>query len=204
MYPPEIFHARSEADVLRLVTEHPLAWVVGGGGFPTPLPMRPMLDGDGKLVGLIGHFARRNPQVETLKAAGRATFLFMGPNGYLSPSWLDERTWGPTWNYASAAFDCDLTFFDDPEGLDSLLKDLVGAVEAGREKAWSVEEMGPRYERMLGGIVGFHAKIRGVQSVFKLGQDERDGVFGQLLAGLRSDGKDELVDWMSDFGSNRS
>ena len=204
MYPPEVFRARSDADLLRLVVEHPLAWVVGPERFPaTPLPMRPMLDGEGRLVGLIGHFARRNPQVEVLRATPRATFLFMGPNGYLSPSWLAERSWGPTWNYASAAFDCDLEFFDDPEGLDALLKDLVGAMEAGRSGAWSVEEMGPRYERMLGGIVGFRAAIRDRQAVFKLGQDERDGVFGQLLAGLRGDGDGELADWMAEFGSGR-
>lgn len=198
MYPPEIFRPRSDADVLKLITDHPLAWVVGGDGFPTPLPMRPRLDDEGRLVGLIGHFARRNPQVEALRAAGRATFLFTGAHGYVSPSWVGDRTWGPSWNYATAAFDCDLHFFDDPAGLDALLKDLVGAMEARRAGAWSVEEMGPRYERMLGGIVGFHATIRDRQAVFKLGQDEKDVVFGELLAGLRGAGEAALADAMED------
>jgi predicted FMN-binding regulatory protein PaiB len=201
MYPPEIFAPRSEADVLKLVTDHPLAWVVGAGGFPTPLPMRPKLDEQGRLVGLIGHFARRNPQADALRAAGRASFLFMGANGYVSPSWVGDRTWGPSWNYASAAFDCDLEFFDDAESLDALLKDLVGAMEAGRDGAWSVEEMGPRYDRLLGGIVGFNAAIRARQTVFKLGQDERDLVFGELLTGLRADGNASLADAMEDIAA---
>jgi predicted FMN-binding regulatory protein PaiB len=196
VYPSELFAPASDEDVVRLVTQYPLAWVVGGGGFPTPLPMRPLLDAEGALTGLIGHFARRNPQAEALREAGRATFLFMGPNGYLSPGWLTDRTWGPTWNYATAAFDCDLDFFEDAEGLTALLDDLIGAMEAGRPGAWTQAEMGARREKLLGGIAGFRAMIRKRMIVFKLGQDERDSVFAELLTGLRGDGAGTLAGWM--------
>jgi len=202
MFPvPDPFHARSDADVLKLVTDYPLAWLVSRAGLSaTPLPLRPMLDGEGRLVGLIGHFARRNPQLEVLREAPRATALFMGPNGYVSPSWMAKRSYGPTWNYASAAFDCDLTFFDDAESLRGLLDDLAGALEAGRPNAWSVEEMGARYAGLSRRIVGFHARIREQRAMFKLGQDESDGVFAEILDGL---GDDPLGDWMAEFGAGR-
>jgi predicted FMN-binding regulatory protein PaiB len=198
MFPvPEPFGARDEADVLRLVTEHPLAWVVAGDGLSaTPLPVRPLLDAGGRLTGLISHLARRNPQLEVMRATPRATLLFMGPQGYISPSWISRRTWGPTWNYASAAFDCSLEFFDDAEGLRALLDDLAGSLEAGRENAWSVEEMGPRYDQLSKAIVGFRATILDRRAVFKLGQDESDAEFAEILTGL---GEGPLSDWMRGF-----
>lgn len=202
MFPvPEPFGARSDGDVLRLVTEHPLAWVVAREGMAaTPLPVRPLLDGEGRLTGLISHLSRRNPQLEVMRAAPRATLLFMGPQGYISPSWVSRRTWGPTWNYASAAFDCSLEFIDDAEGLRALLDDLAGSLEAGRPNAWSVEEMGPRYDQLSRHIVGFRATILDQRAVFKLGQDEDDNVFGEILAGL---GEGPLSDWMRAFRSER-
>lgn len=198
MFPvPEPFAARSDADTLRLVTEHPLAWVVAREGMAaTPLPVRPLLDGEGRLTGLISHLSRRNPQLEVMRAAPRATLLFMGPNGYISPSWVSRRSWGPTWNYASAAFDCSLEFIDDAEGLRALLDDLAGSLEAGRPNAWSVEEMGPRYDQLSKGIVGFRATILDQRPVFKLGQDEDENVFGEILAGL---GEGPLAAWMREF-----
>lgn len=198
---PEPFGARDDADVLRLVTEYPLAWIVSHEGLSaTPLPVRPLLDGEGRLTGLVSHFARRNPQLEVLRAAPRATLLFTGPQGYISPSWVGKRTWGPTWNYATAAFDCDLEFFDDAEGLRALLEDLADSLEAGRPNAWSVEEMGPRYEGLSRAIVGFRATIRDQRAVFKLGQDESDTEFGEILAAI---GDDPLGDWMAEFRRER-
>jgi len=194
---PEPFGARADADTLRLVTEHPLAWVVSREGLSaTPLPVRPLLNGEGRLTGLISHLSRRNPQLEILRKTPRATLLFMGPQGYISPSWVSKRTWGPTWNYASAAFDCSLEFIEDAEGLRALLDDLAVSLEAGRPNAWSVEEMGPRYEKLSQAILGFRATILDQRSVFKLGQDENDAVFAEILEGL---GDGPLADWMAAF-----
>lgn len=199
---PERYAARSEADVLRLVVENPFAWVVGEGLDATPLPLRPVLSGD-RLTGFLGHFARSNPQVELLRAAPRARLLFMGPHGYVSPSWLADRTQAPSWNYASAAFDCELDFVETAEDLRVLMDDLISAMEAGRPRAWAAAEMGPRYERLSKGVVGFRARIREQRPVFKLGQDERDAEFAEILAGLRAAGQDVLADWMSAFGADR-
>jgi len=203
--PPEKYAARSEADVLALVTANPFAWVVSAGeGFSaTPLPLRPRLDDAGQLTALAGHFARSNPQVERLRAQPRALMLFMGPHGYVSPSWMADRTQAPTWNYACAAFDCDITFDESPGATRAVLDDLIEAMEAGRPKAWRTDDMGPRYEGLSRGVVGFRAEIRARRGVFKLGQDERDDVFADIMAALRQQGPQDLARLMDVYAAAR-
>lgn len=198
----EKYAPRSDADIHRLVREQPLAWVVSGQGDEvraTPLPIRPHFGPDGRLEQLLGHFARSNPQLEGLRRDPRALILFLGPNGYISPSWMADRSQAPTWNYASAQFLVELELADDPDSVAFLLRDLIGAMESGRPKAWSVEEMGERYKSLSRGVVGFRARILEVRARFKLGQDERDDVFADIMAGLETTGATELRDWMAAF-----
>src|SRR3989454_12436337 len=89
----------------------------------TLLPMLPV-EVDGRLERLMGHFARSNPQVQLLQAQPRALILFLGVHGYISPSWTADRTQAPTWNYASAQFDTDIEFFEDPAAIEAHLRDL--------------------------------------------------------------------------------
>lgn len=202
---PEKYAARSEADILALVTANPFAWVVGAGEdfSATPLPLRPRLDDAGQLTALAGHFARSNPQVERLRAQPRALMLFMGPHGYVSPSWMADRTQAPTWNYACAAFACDVVFDESPAATRAVLDDLIEAMEAGRPEAWRTDDMGPRYEGLSRGVVGFRAEIRARRVVFKLGQDERDDVFADIMAALRQQGPQDLARLMDVYAAAR-
>ena len=198
------FAARSPEDISRLILDHPLAWVVGGEGgyFPaTLLPIRAVTGPDGSVRDLVGHFARSNPQVEALKRRPRALFLFLGPHGYVSPSWMGDRTQAPTWNYASAQFMAEVEFVDTPEATQSLLRDLVQAMETGRPDAWSLEAMGPRYERLSRGVIGFRARAVETRARFKLGQDERPDVFADILAGLDRGEETSLAGWMRAFNA---
>jgi len=116
MYPQskqQPFAARDDADVLRLVDEYPLAWVVGAcapGASATPLPLLPDLNDAGKLVSFTGHFSVRNPQVGELREKAGACVLFTGPQGYVSPSCTSQPQWAPTWNYAVARFEVTVEF----------------------------------------------------------------------------------------------
>ena len=200
-YPPATVTA-----VADLIRDQPLAWIVsiGPGGFQsTPLPIRAELDAEGQVISLIGHFARRNPQVEALKADPRATILFMGPHAYISPSWLTDRTQAPSWNYASAAFDVTLAFDEDPAFARMVLDDVIGAMEAGRERAWSILEMGERYDRILRGIVPFRGTVTATRPAFKLGQDERDDVYAEMLTGLEADGETKIAALMRTHNPGR-
>jgi transcriptional regulator len=202
-----IFAPRSWAEVVELIQAAPLAWVVssGGAGFAaTPLPLRPRTDDEGRLVRLDGHLARANPQVAALRQDPRVLILFMGVGGYISPSWMHDRTQAPTWTYASVQVQAELELFEDPDRLRASLDDLVGANEAGRPNAWAIDEMGARYERLGRGIIGFEARVLKVAAKFKLGQDERDDTFGEILTGLGDTGQDALAHWITRFNPHRA
>ena len=191
------FAPASSRDVADLIEAYPLAWVVshGADGFgATPLPLLADCDETGAVVRLVGHMARANPQFRQLEADPRALVLFEGPQGYMSPSWVSDRTWAPTWNYAAVRFEVDIRF--TPEATDRAVARLVAKMEAGRERSWSSAEMGPRYERLREAIIAFEADVRSTRARFKLGQDERPEVLDELMAGSPDA---ELSRWMSRF-----
>lgn len=200
------FAPRSEAEVIRLIEQNPLAWVVSHGGeslTATPLPLRAVNDAQGHIERLVGHFARSNSQVEALRRDPRALILFLGPHGYISPSWMRDRTWAPTWNYATVQFVVDIEFWDDPAKLDWHLQDLVGAVESGRKSPWTPAEMGARYRTLTPHIIGFEAHIRARRAKFKLGKDERDTTFADIVTALQQSGQEDLLRWMKELNPGR-
>ncbi|WKL57618.1 FMN-binding negative transcriptional regulator [Asticcacaulis sp. ZE23SCel15] len=203
---PSKYAPHGDADIVSLIEAHPFAWIVSSGeGFgATPLPLRPRLGADGRLVAFAGHFARSNAQVERLKAHPRVLILFMGPHAYVSPSWMADRTQAPTWNYMSAAFECDLSFIEDAEEIEADLNELIAAMEAGRPNGWSMAEMGERAHRLARGIIGFRADIVASNAAFKLGQDERDDVFTDILNGLTQEGEHDLTHHMRVYNPDRS
>ncbi|MCD9030457.1 alpha/beta hydrolase fold domain-containing protein [Luteimonas sp. Y-2-2-4F] len=203
---PSPFQARSPRDVADLVAEQPFAWIVSGAAgalSATPLPVQLECDADGAPLRLLGHFARSNPQWRTFADDPRATVLLIGPHGYVSPSWFADRSRAPTWNYAAAVFQVDIELRDTPEDADFLLRHLVDDLERDRPGPWRVEEMGPRYDTLRGGVVGFHAHVRATRATFKLGQDERDDVFDDILRGLWDTRHHELAAWMRRFDGGR-
>jgi len=204
---PSLFNARRPGDVASLARAHPLAWVVSlgtDGLLATPLPLLVHTDAGDHIVALEGHFARSNPQVAALRADPNALLLWMGPQGYVSPSWMADRTQAPTWNYASAQCRVRISFDDNDAALRAHLQALVAAHEAGRPAPWQPDEMGARYATLAARIVSFRAEPLHLKERFKLGQDERDDVYVDILAGLKADGGGAaLCAWMQAFNPTR-
>lgn len=200
------FAPKTDEQVLRLVLGNPLAWIVSQGADglrASPMPLRPRVGGDGRIAALEGHLPRSNPQFAALERDPRALLLFSGPHGYVSPSWVSNRTWAPTWNFAVVQFVVDFEFDETPARLDAHLHDLVEAMERGRPGAWRLEEMGARYDTLKRMIVPFDAKVVEQRARFKLGQDERDTVFAEITAALDRSGADLLVAWMRELNPGR-
>jgi len=192
------FTSPSPAEVVRLIRENPLAWLVSGSGADfcaTLLPLRPITDAEARVQMLLGHFARSNRHVELLKRDPHAAVLFLGPQGFISPSWMSDRTQAPTWNYASAQFRIEVQFCDE-SGLDEILRDLIDAMEEGRPHAWNAAEMGERYRLLARRIIGFRARVLSSSAKFKLGQDERDDVFADICRALDAEDQQPLLEWM--------
>jgi transcriptional regulator len=194
------FEPRSEADLLRLIEEYPLAWVVSVGGAvgfgATPLPLLAETDAAGRINALFGHFALSNPQVAQLRADPRAKILFTGPHGYISPELVSQPGWAPTWNYATAQFDVEVEF--RPQENDSALERLVTKMERDRRNPWTIARMGGRYALLAPRVIAFRAHVRSKVARFKLGQDESAQTLSALLATLDDEA---LVRWMRDFNS---
>lgn len=178
-----------------LIEAYPLAWVTSHAGeasIATPLPLVGNYDSEARLTALIGHFALANRQVAALRADPRALILFSGPQAYISPKHVANRSWAPTWNYSVARFDCRIVF--DPVSNDTALRRLTDKMEAMCGDGWTVDEIGsPRYEVMKTHVIAFRAEILACDATFKLGQDERDGDFETIVAGLEYP---QLVTWM--------
>lgn len=177
-----------------LVEAYPLAWIVSRDGdalLSTPLPLVAEYGADGSLASLLGHFARANRHVAALEKDRHATILFSGPAGYISPQYITDPTWAPTWNYSVVRFRCRLDFVPEENG--AALRRLTGQMEAVSGGDWTVDQVGSKYDAMLARIIAFRAEIIGCEANMKLGQDERDENFDAIVAGL---GDTPLARWM--------
>ena len=200
------FAARGVQDLADLASQHPLAWIcsrAAGGQLSTPLPLVPRFAPNGRIEAVEGHFARSNPQVAALRADGNACVLWMGVQGYVSPSWMADRTQAPTWNYATAQLRVAVRLIDEPDAIVAHLRELTERQEAGRPRAWSIAEMGPRLASLAQRVIAFRAEVVDCQERYKLGQDERDDVYADILAGLAAQADPALPAWMRRFNPGR-
>ena len=200
------FAPRGPQDLADLAAGHPLAWVCSQGPtgqISTPLPLVPRFASDGRLEAVEGHFARGNAQVAALRADGDAWILWLGVQGYVSPSWMADRTQAPTWNYASAQLRVTVRLLDDPDAIVRHLRELTNRQEAGRPKAWTIDDMGARLALLAQRVIAFRAEVLECNERYKLGQDERDDVYADILAGLDAQPDAALPAWMRRFNPGR-
>jgi transcriptional regulator len=188
------YRPRDPSDVAKLVEAYPLCWVVAGGSdrrLAAALPLLAQTDPNGRVESLLGHMARANPLRPALESEPRATLLCMGPQGYVSPRLVSNPTWGPTWNYAACRFEVVIQFV--PDETDSALWRLAEALEGNGPGAWTPDRMGDRYDQLKERIIAFRAHVRESDPRFKLGQDESDVVFSDIVETLADR---TLADWM--------
>lgn len=198
------FQPRAPSDIADLIGQQRFAWIVSRDGAElraTTLPLLTRCTEEGAVTHLIGHFPRTSLHVAALRQDPRCLMLTLGPHGYISPSWMRDRDWAPTWNFAHAQFSAELSFFEDPAEIEAHLRELVDTMERGRDAAWRTDEMGDRFKRLAGGVIGFTAQVASTQSRFKLGQDERPEILEDILNAL---GDTPLAALMREFNSGRA
>ncbi|HEY9022845.1 MAG TPA: FMN-binding negative transcriptional regulator [Burkholderiaceae bacterium] len=203
---PSRFASRGPQDLADLARQHPLAWICSrgpDGPVATPLPLVPRFAPDGRIEAVEGHFARSNAQVDALRADPEASVLWLGVQGYVSPSWMADRTQAPTWNYASAQLQVRVHLVDGHDAIVAHLRELAERQEAGRPRAWSIDEMGARLALLARRVIAFRAEVLASRQKYKLGQDERDDVYADILAGLDAQPDATLPAWMRRFNPGR-
>ena len=179
---------RDASDLVRLVKEYPLAWIVSNGaaGFAaTALPMVAEPNEADEIVSLMGHFALRNPHVEVLRATLATLVALAGCESLRSTDTV-------------ARFDVDIELL--PQANGEALRKLVDHMERDRRVPWTIAKMGERYERILPHIIAFRAHVRGVGATFNLGQEETPQTFTEILAAMQDE---TLARWMRDFNPGR-
>jgi transcriptional regulator len=135
---------------------------------------------------LVCHMARANPHWRTL-GSGPSLAVFLGPHGYVSPSWYAASPAVPTWNYAAVHAYGAPRLVEDSEGLRDIVMRLTARHEAGRLPSWSVESLPPAFmANMMRGIVGIEIEIARLEGKRKLSQNraaaDREGVVAALNA----------------------
>ncbi|MFT8716797.1 FMN-binding negative transcriptional regulator [Gluconobacter potus] len=180
---------------LQLVHDYPLAAITGVSvhpGQPIHVPLVAQTEGcPERMVSLIGHMAKRNISPRALQEPQDVGVLFCGPDSYITPNLLTDRSWIPTWNYARLFVSGRITF--SPELTQQSLEILIAEMERNQPAPWSMKEAGSRTECMKEHIIGFSIENLTLHPTFKLGQDEQDPVFAQIVQ------KHEdrvLVEWM--------
>jgi transcriptional regulator len=152
---------------------------------------------------MIGHFARANRHVDMLRQTSHALCIFHGSHGYVSPSWMQDRTQTPTWNFETAHLVVDVAFAEHEDETAKAIELPLDAVEGKEPARWRSHELGDRYNRLLRGVIGFRAKVVDARVKFKLGQNEHDDVFADIVAGLQRTGNTSLAQAMAHANSHR-
>jgi len=144
---------------------------------------------------LIGHVSRGNPVWRAARNDTETLAIFLGPNGYITPSWYPtKRETGkvvPTWNYASVHVYGRIEFFEDSERLLGVVRRLTDRHEAGRARPWAVSDAPADYiAGMLKGIVGFALPIARLQGKWKMSQNRVAADRAGVAAGLGNEGSE--------------
>jgi transcriptional regulator len=189
---PVLHAAIRRTSLATLVTTGP------DGLLATPLPL--LLDAAAGPYGtLYGHLARANPQWQRSDAVPEALALFMGPDGYVTPSWYaTKRESGkvvPTWNYVTVHAYGKVEFFEDAAELLDAVTRLTARHEAGRAAPWTPDDAPPEFiQGQLKGIVGMRIAITRLQGKWKLSQNRGAADRAGVVAGLRAEGDPGLAD----------
>lgn len=168
------------AEVLGVVTTHD-----AHGYLATPLPLLARCDETGAVREIIGHFGRSNPHVARVRDTPTALITFLGPHRYIAPAMVSREGWAPTWNYQFAQLEVEIAL-DEVEN-DAAIRALVCHLEGEGADAWTVDRVGPRYDRLVANVVAFRARVTSMAASFKLGQDEDRRTFDEIVGALGTD-----------------
>jgi transcriptional regulator len=190
VYVPAHF-APDDEDVQLLLARHRAADLITVGPDGLEATMLPLLH-DRDQGTLLGHFARNNDHWK--RADGKqALVIVRGPDSYISPTWYPSKAEHgrvvPTWNYMTAHVHGRVTIHDDVDWLESLVRRLTDAHEAGNPVPWSVDDAPEKFFRgQLRAIVGVEVRIERIDAKFKLSQNRPAADVDGVVTGLRSVG----------------
>ena len=193
MYLPPAFR-EARTDVLHdLIRQHPLGLLTSagaGGLLATPLPFL-VHAGEGGHGTLRAHVARANPHWRELQDAAECLVVFMGPQGYVTPSWYQTKRETqkvvPTWNYVTVHAWGKPRIVEDAAWLRQQIDELTRAQERNRPEPWAIGDAPDDYlAAQMQAIVGIEIPIARIEGKWKLSQNRPEADRAGVVAGLGS------------------
>ena len=191
MYIPPAFREDRIEALHELIRLHPLGLLTTAGAsglIATPIPFL-VYAGEGENGTLRAHMARANPHWRDLQGAAECLVVFMGPHGYVTPSWypskLETQKVVPTWNYATVQAWGKPRLVEDAAWLRRQLDDLTHARESTRPHPWAVGDAPDDYiAAQMRAIIGIEIPIERIEGKWKLSQNRAEADRAGVLAGL--------------------
>lgn len=191
MYIPPAFREDRIEALHELIRLHPLGLLTTAGASSlaaTPLPFLVYADG-GKSGTLRAHMARANPHWRDLQGGADCLVVFMGPQGYVTPSWYptkrETQKVVPTWNYVCVQAWGRPRLVEDAAWLRRQLDDLTRAMESARPEPWAVNDAPEDYlAAQMKAIVGIEIPIDRIEGKWKLSQNRPAADRAGVVAGL--------------------
>ncbi len=196
MYVPATFVPVDPAALRVLMADYGFATLVSSGADGLAATHVPVMHDPepGPNGRLIAHLARANPHGAALDGAD-VLAIFLGPHGYVSPSWYATHPAVPTWNYAAVHIYGRARLVTDAERLRDIVTRLVDKYEGGRTPEsgrpgpWSMAGLSERYLRgMINGIVGIEIDIARIEGKHKLSQNRDAEDRRRVIAALGESG----------------
>ncbi|MCO5098107.1 MAG: FMN-binding negative transcriptional regulator [Rhodocyclaceae bacterium] len=194
MYIPPAFREDRIEALHALIRTHPLGLLTTAGDSglaATPLPFL-VYAGEGEkgtLGTLRAHMARANPHWRELQGAAECLVVFMGPQGYVTPSWYPSKQEAqkvvPTWNYVTVQAWGKPRLVEDAAWLRRQLDDLTHARESTRPHPWAVGDAPDDYiAAQMRAIIGIEIPIARIEGKWKLSQNRTEADRAGVAAGL--------------------
>ena len=176
MYLPKHFAVDDPAILAQLITEYPLATVVGNLENQLEVNHLPLMLSPDKTK-LHGHIARVNPLVKIAGSSHpQVTAIFHGPNAYVTPAWYPSKKEAgkvvPTWNYAVVHAQGTLKLIEDAQWLRNHVAQMTNIHEPTYQSNWQLDDAPEDYvQMMLRAIIGIEIDVVSLTGKFKLSQN---------------------------------
>lgn len=189
MFIPKLFKVTDFEEIRGFVEEHSFGSVVtvhNGRPMATHLPFQFRRIGEEWFV--TGHFAKANPQWETL-ANQEVLMMIQGPHAYVSSSWYTHENVS-TWNYQAVHLYGEAQLMDERE-LEEELALLMKKYEQHRENPVLWENLSEDTKKQMNAVVGFKIRVDEIQEAYKLSQNRNSTDYKNIIDGLRDEGSPE-------------
>jgi len=198
MYLPPHFKVEEFEVIKDFLVAYPLGNIISFAEDSLQMSYLPfLLEIEDDKMSLIGHLARANTQLASLKDA-KVLVGFQGPDRYISPTWYVSPNEVPTWNYAAVEVRGRVELIREFSGIEEILSKSITCFEKRNQTDWVYNLPEARRQMMVKHIVGIKIHIEHIEGKFKLSQNRKtpdeEKVFRNLEAS-RSTVDHEMSKW---------